>query len=380
MVMTQIETVDAFRAQVDERGGLDGCVVQGLDLSAETARLETVSARGAAFLGCQMSPIALSAVSEHGALIFPRLDELPYHPYRPALYTPAELMRGHRRGDPESFARDTLDGRIYAHYDRHRRREGPPEILEALAQRLHDHAIDDALSGLLHGPDGGLDKDVVAIMGGHAVKRGERAYRDAAALGRALTARGFFMTSGGGPGVMEATHVGAWLASASEDELGAAIDTLEPAPSYKDPAWFDTAYEVLDRHPEGAESLGIPTWFYGHEPSNLFATHVAKYFSNSLREDGLLAIATHGVIYAPGSAGTIQEIFMDAAQNHYGTFKVVSPMVFLGTRYWTETHPVFEAVRNLAGDRQYASMLHLCDDVDEAVEFISTHPPVDYQG
>ena len=35
---------------------------------------------------------------------------------------------------------------------------------------------------------------------------------------------------------------------------------------------------------------------------------MAKYFSNSLREDGLLAIATHGVVYAPGSAGTTQDV------------------------------------------------------------------------
>ena len=52
-----------------------------------------------------------------------------------------------------------------------------------------------------------------------------------------------------------------------------------------------TALAVRDRCPGGRQSLGVPTWFYGHEPTNLFATHVAKYFANSIREDGLLAIA-----------------------------------------------------------------------------------------
>jgi hypothetical protein len=95
---------------------------------------------------------------------------------------------------------------------------------------------------------------------------------------------------------------------------------------HKDAAWAETALEVRART-TGASSVGIPTWFYGHEPINVFPTHHAKYFSNSVREEGLLAIAKHGVIYAPGSAGTIQEIFQDAAQNHYGTYTEVSPMV-----------------------------------------------------
>ncbi|MEL6349608.1 MAG: hypothetical protein AAFV53_41275 [Myxococcota bacterium] len=93
-----------------------------------------------------------------------------------------------------------------------------------------------------------------------------------------------------------------------------------------------------------------------------------------------MAIATRGVIYAPGSAGTIQEVFMDAAQNHYGTFQKVSPMVFLNTRYWTETKPVYPLLAQLATDRQYGDLLSIFDDVDEAVQFILSHPPVDYAG
>ena len=94
---------------------------------------------------------------------------------------------------------------------------------------------------------------------------------------------------------------------------------------------FPLSEEAAAKHP----SLGIPTWLYGHEPPNAFATAIAKYFANSVREDGLLAIAKAGVIYSPGSAGTIQEIFQDACQNHYITQGVASPMVFLGSAYWT---------------------------------------------
>ena len=98
--------------------------------------------------------------------------------------------------------------------------------------------------------------------------------------------------------------------------------------------WQVPAFRLLDElDPAGrGESLAIPTWFYGHEPPTPFATYIAKYFSNPLREDGLLSIAVDGVVYAPGSAGTVQEIFQDAAQNVY---RVVadrfSPMAFLDT-------------------------------------------------
>jgi predicted Rossmann-fold nucleotide-binding protein len=122
--------------------------------------------------------------------------------------------------------------------------------------------------------------------------------------------------------------------------------------------------------------LAIPTWFYGHEPSNLFGTHIAKYFSNSLREDGLLAIALHGIVYAPGSAGTHQEIFQDAAQNHYTTFRYVSPMVFLGVQHWEEEKGLFGLLQRLAAGKPYAELLHLTDDPTDAVAWIVDHPPI----
>ena len=88
-------------------------------------------------------------------------------------------------------------------------------------------------------------------------------------------------------------------------------------------------------------SLGIPTWLYGHEPSTPFATHIAKYFANCIREDTILTIAYGGIIYTPGSAGTLQEIFQNAVQDHYLSFGFASPMVFMGKKYWSEDVPVY---------------------------------------
>ena len=176
---------------------------------------------------------------------------------------------------------------------------------------------------------------------------------------------------------MEAGNLGAWLSSAEDDALDNAISELAVAVDYSTPEYLEASAAVVDRYPDGAESLAIPTWFYGHEPTNDFATDVAKYFSNSIREDGLLAIATHGVIYTPGAAGTIQEVFMDATQNHYNVFGVVSPMVFVDSAYWADDRlGAPKLLRQLAGDRAYAEGIAVLDDPDEVVAFIESHPPI----
>jgi predicted Rossmann-fold nucleotide-binding protein len=167
---------------------------------------------------------------------------------------------------------------------------------------------------------------------------------------------------------MEATNLGAWMAPHPDEALGEALDVLAAAAAFEPiPAWLDAAFEVRSRWPlpagtTGPNSLGIPTWHYGHEPPNVFASHIAKYFANSIREEGLLAIALGGVVFAPGSAGTIQEVFQDAAQNHYKSFGVVSPMVFMDSEYWTEAKPVYPLLRHLAEGHEYSHLLHIADD------------------
>jgi len=54
------------------------------------------------------------------------------------------------------------------------------------------------------------------------------------------------------------------------------------------------------RNPWVVGSSPIPTWFYGHEPPDVFASAIAKYFSNALREDVVprRAVDAHGVVYS----------------------------------------------------------------------------------
>lgn len=366
--MIEIESLTELAAHLENENALAHVVLQGLDLSDLTERLLDMPLDGAVLLGCRMEPRLLAHAIVQGAVVLPELSGLPFHPCRGKLYTVEELYEGFDASHPESYAR-CLDARVYEHWKGQGRAE-PDSIMETLARRLHDHAITDALEEAIHG------HEVVAIMGGHGMPRSRDAYANVARIARRLSQRGFLLASGGGPGAMEATHVGSWFADRDEEEMLEAIDVLAEAPRYDDALWLAKAFVVRERWPLSAEaatkhpSLGIPTWLYGHEPPNAFATIVAKYFANSVREDGLLAIAKAGVLYAPGSAGTIQEIFQDACQNHYVTHGVVSPMVFLDETYWTEDKPVYPLLEQLASGRDYARWLSITDDVDTAVNAI----------
>ena len=133
----------------------------------------------------------------------------------------------------------------------------------------------------------------------------------------------------------------------------------------------ETAFEIISHFPQQDcyKSVSIPTWLYGHEPSTPFATHIAKLFENALREDGLLTIAKGGVVYAPGSAGTMQEVFQDAVQNHYLSFGYSSPMIFLGIDYWSKTIPVYNLLTSLSETKKYKNLqLSITDDVNEIVK------------
>jgi predicted Rossmann-fold nucleotide-binding protein len=364
----EIDSEDKLRALLLVRTDLRGVIVHAVDLRPLAAELARTPAAGAVFLGCTFDPPLRAHVIDSGGTVFPELPGLEFRPYRASLYTADELLEGYRPGEPRSLFASTRDARIYRQYQTSRSKVS---LLEALAQRLHDHAIDLELAHLLAEPP----RKVVAVMGGHSMPRTATAYRDVARISRRLAEGGYLMASGGGPGAMEATNLGAWMSRRDPAELDRAIERLGAAPTYRDEGWLELALDARAAFPGGAESLGVPTWFYGHEPSNVFATHIAKYFSNSLREDGMLAIARHGVIFAPGSAGTIQEIFQDAAQNHYATYLDVSPMVLLGRSYWTEQRPAWPLLEALAAGRGYREMLALEDDVDAVVRFIEDHPP-----
>lgn len=374
--MREIHSIQELTSYLQAGATLKDTVVQSVDITSVAELVFEAKIQNTFFLGCVIPDALLASVVNRGASVFPTLVGLPFNPYTPVLYSADTLFDGFDSADPCSYCQ-TTDARVYQHWI-DTGRANPNTIADALARRLHDMAMTDAIGDFLesHVSEG----KVVGMMGGHSMKRSEDAYLMAARISRELTRRGYLMVSGGGPGAMEATHVGAWFVERTDAELETAVNALAAAPSYKDKRWLACAFEVREKYPLspncGHVSLGIPTWLYGHEPPTPFATHIAKYFANSVREDGLVTIASSGLIFAPGSAGTIQEIFQDATQNHYATTGVSSPMVFLDTDYWTKEKPVYPMIQQLAKGYDYEKLIAIFDDVDSVVSYIENNRPI----
>ncbi|MCR5351737.1 MAG: hypothetical protein K6E35_04510 [Bacteroidales bacterium] len=285
---------------------------------------------------------------------------------RKELYDAASLYAGFDPADERSYD-NCYDCHVYTDYITSGKR--CRNLAVTIPRTLHDHSITDALQRFLCGYD---PFQVVGVMGGHAMKRSDASFRDVARISKTLTERGKLMVSGGGPGAMEATHFGAWMAGRSDAEMAQALEMLSVADSFCEAGWLTSAFRVMERFPQTRyESLGIPTWFYGHEPATPFATHIAKYYDNSVREDTILTIAVGGIIFTPGSAGTIQEVFQEAAQDHYKTCEVSSPMAFLGREFFTKEVPVYPFLEDMLSRGKYRDLLlSITDEPDEIVREI----------
>jgi predicted Rossmann-fold nucleotide-binding protein len=264
-----------------------------------------------------------------------------------------------------------------------------------MMRALHDSSMTLDVGRLIAG------ERVVGIMGGHQLPRTSDDYRAVAALGRDLARRGMLVVTGGGPGAMEAAHLGAALSKQPDGALDSAISTLDVMPVMPRIQgvvaadgtiderlvrmahdWMAPAWAMSRAIADPVASLSIPTWHYGHEPTTPFATRIAKLFQNSIREDGLLTIARQGIVFTPGSAGTLQEVFQDAEQNFYApTADDFSPMAFLGRDYWTRTLPVAPLVEALFGTAvravraDVARRILVTDDIGEVARHLEAFSP-----
>ncbi len=344
---------------------LSGWRIDGVDLRERGEALHTIDARDALFVGCDLPEPAATKLQQEGALVLPHTRSTPISIDRTELYTPADLY------DATTYDR-TYDARVYAWSE--------PSVADSDAstermrlQALHDHAIDRALLAWTQ------SRQMLGVMGGHALRRGEVPYAEGARLGQRLGAR-LTIATGGGPGAMEAANLGAAFATHSPGDLDAALASLGRAPGFQPSieVWARAAFETIDQHGGSAAmnpSLGIPTWHYGHEPPNVFATTIAKYFRNATREAILLQICDAGIIFLPGAAGTVQEVFQDACENYYADPSSVAPMILVGAHYWRETLPVWPLLQSLARGRPMEGFIHLVDTVEEAADLVLSQLP-----
>ncbi|MGA8977728.1 MAG: hypothetical protein WB473_01290 [Pedococcus sp.] len=121
----------------------------------------------------------------------------------------------------------------------------------------------------------------------------------------------------------------------------------------------------------------------------MFCHGIGKYFSNAIREDGLLSRATAGLVVLEGAAGTVQEVFSALTPLYYATAltgretlratrspetlpsAALPPVVLVGREHWTERVPIWAAVQALGQGRPLGDVLHLVDTIEEAAAVVA---------
>ncbi len=172
----------------------------------------------------------------------------------------------------------------------------------------------------------------VCVFGSARTARDDWAYETGERLGRALVEAGYAVITGGGPGVMESANKGACDAEGVSVGLG-----IELPFEQRLNEWVD---------------LGIDfRYFFARK------TMFVKY--------------SQGYVVLPGGFGTLDELFeaITLAQ----TRKVTRfPVVLMGRAYWQGLLDWLHGTVEAAGNVSPAdfSMLHVTDDVDEAVTIL----------
>ena len=175
----------------------------------------------------------------------------------------------------------------------------------------------------------------VSVFGSARTASDNPYYERAVELGAALADAGYAVITGGGPGIMEAANKGAREAGGTSVGLGIELPFEERLNKYV--------------------TLGINF----------------RYFF--VRKVMFLKYA-QGFIVLPGGFGTFDELF--EALTLVQTKKVTKfPVVLLGTEYWGGLYDwIAKTVLDSGkiGEKDLA-LLHLTDDVDEAVHHLALH-------
>lgn len=172
----------------------------------------------------------------------------------------------------------------------------------------------------------------VTIFGGARMRKRHRYYRDAVTIAKRLADEGFAVTTGAGPGIMEAANKGA--------------------------------------HDAGGRSIGLNIKLPAAQPANDYA-NIALDFNYFFARKVMFVKYACGIVGMPGGYGTLDEIF--EALTLVQTRKIDDlPVVLYGREFWSglvdwlRTQPLQEKLIR-PGDLE---LFRLTDDPDEVTEII----------
>src|SRR5690606_27464887 len=190
-----IRTKKEWDITISHTDNLERKVIQNLNFTDENIDWEKLKIKGATFLGCDFQKDDAIHLISNGAFVYPKFTGYPFSPHRKKLYDWQELMEGYSEENDES-----TDLKIYNHFVEHKYN---PSMEEALAERIHDYGIDVALRNILEFDEFGMtNRKVVGFMGGHSTSRGSEYYVKVALAAKRLSEKGYFVATGGGPGIM----------------------------------------------------------------------------------------------------------------------------------------------------------------------------------
>jgi len=180
-----------------------------------------------------------------------------------------------------------------------------------------------------------LDRPCIAVFGSARTSTGNKYYQEAIKVGEQLTAKGFGVITGGGPGIMEAANYGA------SRKTGLSV------------------------------GLGIELPFEAKMNDYINRGITCRYFFT--RKVSLIKYS-QGFIVFPGGLGTLDELFeaLTLAQTgHAPKF----PIILVGKSYWTGLIDWLKSTVLADGKMSESDfeLFRIVDTADEAVEKILIH-------
>lgn len=363
--MTEIYSLYFLEEYLERNDNLENLIFKNLDLRSISRKLLNFEIIDCIFIGCRLDKDLFEKLTLSHNYILPSLN-LPFELFPRRLYSIEDLYDNFDPHTPLSYKNST-DYEIYSHFIDHKNKGALSPFLR-VTESIHDSSLRMALYEYVNRFN--APKKIVGVMGGHKIPRDDEYYKKVCLIAKRLTEKGYMMVSGGGPGMMEATHLGSYFAFRTEDELFEAIEFLSKAPLYSDEKWLFKSYQILEKFPPKFKltSLSVPTWVHGHEPPNPFPARIAKFFSAAIRQEVLIEITKGGIIYSPGSAGTLREIFQTVEQNHYNLFDNVYPMIFLNKKYWTEYLPAYDFFEDIKKKNVLNNIVTNLEDDEVVIE------------